>query len=53
MTHTLPKGTLAPFRPALSKPNPNKAKHRAKLIFSRAPASLGFGRPAQSAAAQA
>ena len=54
MTYTLPKGTLAPFRPILSKPkaNPNKVAHRAKVLFSRAPAHLGLGRPAQSAAGQ-
>lgn len=50
-THTLPKGTLAPFRPILVRANPNKDKQRAKLIFSRAPASMGFGRPPQASAA--
>lgn len=53
MTYTLPKGTLAPLRPILSRPSKNKEAHRAKLIFSRAPAHLGMGRPAQSAAGQA
>ncbi len=51
MTHTLPKGTLAPFRPILSKVNPHKAAHRAKLIFSLAPRGMGYGRPPQAAAA--
>lgn len=50
-THTLPKGTLAPFRPILSKVNPHKAAHRAKLIFSLAPRGMGYGRPPQASAA--
>ena len=51
MTYTLPKGTLAPLRPVLSRPNKNKAAHRARLIFSRAPRDMGFGRPPQATAA--
>lgn len=50
-THTLPQGTLAPFRPVQRKANSNKSKHRAHIIFSRAPASMGYGRPAQATAA--
>ena len=51
MTYTLPKGTLSPLRPILSGPNKKKAVHRSKLIFSRAPRNMGFGRPPQATAA--
>ena len=49
--HVLPFGTLNPLRPLLAK---RKRTPPAKLrvIFSRAPAHLGMGRPAQSQAAQ-
>lgn len=52
MTHHVNRNTLSPVHGPVVAPAAPRATATTKAIFSRAPASMGYGRPAQNKAGQ-